>query len=451
MQDLAMFWGCTIPARFPFIEKATRLMLDDLGIEPTELAGHTCCPEGGLVKDRDPAAFTAVAGRNLAIVERAGCDVLTPCNGCYATFRETAAHLRRDRAARDGLNGLLDGEDLEYRGGLRILHLAQWLADTLGPDLVARRAIVRLRGLRIAVHYGCHLLRPQPAVRWDDPLRPRKVEDLVGALGATIVDYETKLQCCGGALDRIGERQACLSMAERKLRDLQDHDVDALVVVCPSCFQQFDLNQAALQRSGAEVHVPVLYLSELLALAFGHTPEEIGLGMHRVDTSPFLEKWERLRGGRERVAAAFDLPLVDVCADCAACRDDCPVAAVDDSFRPTDLVARLAAGDLDGAVADPQIWKCVGCHTCRELCHSGIGLEHALGTLKRLAAAGGLVPGSAAIAYDGLVEKGVLGAPKERARTKLGLGPLPATDAEAVRRLLDLLDHASSDLVEVRR
>jgi len=438
-----MFWGCTIPARFPFIEKATRLVLGDLGVKPRELPGHTCCPEGGLVKDRDHEVFTAVAGRNLAIVETAGLDVLTPCSGCYATFRETAATLRRDRTARDRLDELLADEELEYRGRLQIVHLAQWLADTLGPDLIARRANVRLRGLRLGVHYGCHLLRPQPAVRWDDPLRPRKVEDLVSALGATVVDYPTKLECCGGALDRIGERDACLSLAERKLRDVQDHDVDALVVVCPSCFQQFDLNQAALKRAGADVHVPALYLSELLALAFGHSPEEIGIGMHRVDASPFLEKWETLRTGREHVAGEFDLPLIDVCADCAACRDDCPVAAVDESFRPTEVVERLAAGDLDGAVADPQIWKCVGCHTCRELCHSGIGLEHALGTLKRLAAADGHVPDAAAAAYDGFLETGVLGTPKERARTRLGLEPLPASDTEAVGRLLDRLGDGS--------
>ena len=75
--------------------------------------------------------------------------------------------------------------------------------------------------MRVAVHYGCHLLRPQPAVRWDDPLQPTKVEALVAALGARVVDYPTKMQCCGGALDRVGEREASLAFARRKLHDLR--------------------------------------------------------------------------------------------------------------------------------------------------------------------------------------------------------------------------------------
>ena len=78
--------------------------------------------------------------------------------------------------------------------------------------------------------------------------------------------------------------------------------MDALVVVCPSCFQQFDLNQAALKRAGEDLHVPVLYLAELMALAGGHAPDEIGLGMHRVDVQPFLDAWNARLDYRERLA-----------------------------------------------------------------------------------------------------------------------------------------------------
>jgi len=76
MKEFAVFWGCTIPARFPFIEKSTRVMFDDLGARIHELAGHTCCPEGTLVKANDPGAFYTAAARNLALVEKAGLDVV---------------------------------------------------------------------------------------------------------------------------------------------------------------------------------------------------------------------------------------------------------------------------------------------------------------------------------------------------------------------------------------
>jgi len=438
MQEFAVFWGCTIPARFPFIEKATRVVLDDLGVRVRELEGHTCCPEGTLVKANAPHTFYTAAARNLALVERAGLDVVTPCNGCYSTFREAQSHLATHRPQKDEINQLLDGEDLEYRGDLRVWHLAEWLADDVGTGLVASRTVRSLGGLRVAVHYGCHLLRPQPAVRWDDPMAPTKVEKLVAAMGATVVDYPTKMQCCGGALDRVGERPSALEFARRKLVDLQEHQVDALVVVCPSCFQQFDLNQAALKRAGEDLHVPVLYLAELMALAGGHEPDEIGLGMHRVDVQPFLDAWSARLEYREQLAASFDVSLLDKCDGCRACADDCPVCKVDESFVPNELIGSLLREGYDTVVADPQVWKCLECYTCQELCPSDIGMAETFRKLKELAKESGAAPDSVTAAYRAFLETGTLGAPKESARAKLGLAPLPASGGDAVARLLGL-------------
>ena len=145
--------------------------------------------------------------------------------------------------------------------------------------------------MKIAVHYGCHLLRPSPAVRWDSPTAPTKFEQVVRALGATVVDYETKMDCCGNALDRVGERaDVPRHAARRKLADVAEQGADALVVSCPSCFLQFDLNQATLLReSAAARRLPVFYITELIALALGMDPAELGLDMHRVGVDSFLE------------------------------------------------------------------------------------------------------------------------------------------------------------------
>ncbi|MFA5844348.1 MAG: heterodisulfide reductase-related iron-sulfur binding cluster [Coriobacteriia bacterium] len=436
MKGLAVFWGCTIPARFPFIEKATRLVFDDLGAVPVELEGHTCCPEGILVKANDEDVYYLTAARNLALVERAGLDVVTPCNGCYSTFKETASHLAVDWRARDAVNERLAQEGLRYEGESSIEHFAEWLSEDIGAGVLASRVKRSLWGMRVAVHYGCHLLRPQPAVRWDDPLQPTKVESLVAALGAHVVDYPTKMTCCGGALDRVGEREGSLAFARRKLTDVQREGADALVVVCPSCFQQFDLNQAALQRAQEDVHVPVFYLSELIALAMGHEPEEIGLDMHRVSVEPFLDAWASRRADRERLAEHFDVSLLAKCEACRACKDDCPVCQVDPTFQPTDIVARLVQGELDEVLADGQLWKCLECYTCQELCHSRIGMAEIFRKLKELATAAGTGPESVTAAYRAFTETGTLGKPKESARKKLGLDPLPDGGGEALARLL---------------
>ncbi|MBN1193108.1 MAG: 4Fe-4S dicluster domain-containing protein [Coriobacteriia bacterium] len=436
MREFAVFWGCTIPARFPFIEKSTRVVFDDLGATVHELAGHTCCPEGTLVKANDEDAFYTAAARNLAIVEKAGLGVVTPCNGCYSTFKEAASHLASDWRGRGRINGRLAAEDLFYSGDLEIMHFAEWLADTVGAGSLGARVTKPLWGMRVAVHYGCHLLRPQPAVRWDDPLNPTKVEELVSALGAQVVDYTTKMQCCGGALDRVGEREGSLAFARHKLHDVQEEGADALVVVCPSCFQQFDLNQAALQRANEDVHVPVFYLSELIALAMGHSPDEIGLDGHRVPTDSFISKWEARAGDRKRLAEHFDVSLLVKCDSCQACKDDCPVCKIDPTFQPNDIIAALLAGRLDEVLAEGQLWKCLECYTCQEMCHSRIGMAGVFRQLKELAMERGAGPESVAVAYGEFLKTGALGKPRESARKKLGLGPLPEGGGDAVARLL---------------
>ena len=159
-----------------------------------------------------------------------------------------------------------------------------------------------------------------------------------------VVDYPTKMQCCGGALDRVGERESSLAFCRRKLHDLQNHEVDALVVVCPSCFQQFDLNQAALQRANENINVPVLYLSELIAPRLrprargarpGHAPRQ----------RPAVPR--QVGGARRRqgaLALDFDVALLNKCDSCRACKDDCPVCKVDPTFQPNDIIAELVGG-----------------------------------------------------------------------------------------------------------
>ncbi len=436
MKEFAVFWGCTIPARFPFIEKSVRIVFDDLGAQIHELPGHTCCPEGTLVKANDPDSFFTAAARNLAIVEKAGLDVVTPCNGCYSTFKECQSHLTTYWRERDRINGRLATEELHYEGSLHVVHFAEWLAEHMGPGLIGSKATKPFWGMNIAVHYGCHLLRPQPAVKWDDPLHPTKVEAIVAALGARVVDYPTKMQCCGGYLDRVGEREGSLAFNRRKLYDLQNHGVDALITVCPSCFQQFDLNQAALQRANEPINVPVLYLSELIALAYGHAPEELGLDMHRVSVQPFLDKWAARTQDKERLSQDFDVALLNKCASCRACKDDCPVCKIDPTFDPCDMIGRLVNGEIDEVLDDPNVWKCLECYTCLEMCHSDIGMAETFRKLKELAIERGSRPDSVPQSYEMFMTTGTLGKPKEGARKKLGLGPLPPSGGDAVKKLM---------------
>ena len=152
MKEFAVFWGCTIPARFPFIEKATRVMFDDLGARIHELEGHTCCPEGTLVKANDPDAFYTAAARNLALIEREGLDLVTPCNGCYSTFKECESHLKTHWREKDVINERLAKEGLHYDDSVNVVHFAEWLADSMGSALIAEAERLSPGGLDLDVN-----------------------------------------------------------------------------------------------------------------------------------------------------------------------------------------------------------------------------------------------------------------------------------------------------------
>ena len=426
MSAYAAFWGCTIPARLPFIEKAARLVFEDLGTEIRDLGGFTCCPEGTLAKANSVDAFYLAAARNLALVEQEGLDVITPCNGCYSTFKETQSHLTTDWHARDWVNERLATAGLKYRGALNVYHFAEYIADVVGIGAAAAHATRPLAGMRIAVHYGCHIVRPQPAIKWDDPLNPTKIEQLLTALGAKVVEYPSKMLCCGSALDRVGSRDSSLAFARRKLNEMVLHQVDALVVPCPSCFLQFDLNQAAMARQQERFNMPVFHLAEILALTFGHSPEEFGMRGHKVCTDAFMAKWEAAADYRTHISQYYDVALLNKCDGCRACKDDCPVAKIDPTFRPNDLIAAIVAGDLDAVVAGGEAFKCVECYSCQELCHSRIGMADTMRVLKNLAMERGTGPQSVGDSYRVIVDDGLLGTPRENARKKLGLEPLPA-------------------------
>ena len=426
MRRMSIFWGCTIPARFPFIEKATRLALHELGVEPVDVAGFTCCPETTLVKAADEDAYYATAARNLAVAERQGLPLLTPCNGCYSTFKSVLSDLKVDWRRRQAINRRLAGSGLIFNGDVDVWHLVEWLSEDLGPAALSKRVVKPLWGMRIAVHHGCHLLRPTPAVRWDSPTAPTKFEQLVRALGGTVVDYETKMDCCGNALDRVGERRVSLDMCAHKLSDMRDQEADALVVSCPSCFLQFDLNQATLLRESSAAGLPVLYITELIALALDLAPDDLGLSMHRVSVAPFLEKWSKKLAQRAALIRTFDLNELRMCADCRACDSDCPVAQTTEEFVPSAIISQLLAGDLETVLERADVWHCLDCLTCYERCHSRLGMADVFQRLKRLAQEQGKVPAAARANYETFASTGMLGAPRQAARDKLGLPGLPA-------------------------
>jgi CoB--CoM heterodisulfide reductase subunit B len=433
----AVFWGCQIPARLPFMEKSTRLALDALGIKHTDLEGFTCCPEKTLVKNYRQSHWVLAAARNLAVAEKEGLDILTPCNGCSGTLKTVAAMLKNDAELRSIVSEALSQVGMEYKGSARVKHLLEVLHDEAGPGKIKSAVVKPFSGMRIAVHPGCHMNRPSPAAGFDDPLHPVKFDALVEALGAECVDYHTKMMCCGGALNHAGEAEDSMALTRKKLLELQGLGADAITLFCPACFIQYDQKQYMAQRRGDRLHIPVLTYPELLGLAAGVEPAGLGLAGHRVDLAGFFRAWDDRLINYSEVKKHLDLASVKRCYQCGACVSDCPTAEITDEFGPNELIGQLLDGKIEELVNSKAIWYCVECHTCYEMCPEKFGMEKVFSALKHLSLERGAMPPSVKGGIDVFLKSGRLGEPDERARKKLGLKPLPPGGGEELARLLE--------------
>lgn len=291
MSNYSFFWGCTIPARFPFMEKSTRMVLNKLGIEYRDLDGFTCCPEKSLVKNMDSRLWKATAARNLAVSERAECDIMTLCTGCFSVLKSTQRNLATYPHVREDVNDMLESVNLRYDSKIDVKHFIGVLHDDVGLPKLRNLVVKPLKGLKIAVHGGCHLVRPSGGVQFDHPITPRKYDDVIEVLGAESVQHNTKMDCCGGIMDRVDQHKNALKLIRPKLTELRSIEADAITVVCPECFKAFDNNQFFLQReTGEQYNIPVITLPELMGLSMGFDPEEMGMFEHKIDPAPFIKK-----------------------------------------------------------------------------------------------------------------------------------------------------------------
>jgi len=285
--EYTLFLGCMIPLRYPQIEAAARKALPGVGIKVFDIEGFSCCPEPWSVKGAGLSEWLAIAMRNLAVGEKAGRDMLVLCNGCYATLTEAAHIASNGGEAKEEAAKRLKSLKLSYAGKSHARHVAGVLSD-MGPEKVASSVKKPLAGLKVAVHHGCHLLRPAEIMGFDDPFEPARLEALVEALGAEVVRYEGYTDCCGKATQ---DAEASLTMASDKIEAMRAAGADCLVTVCPACFEQFDLGQVEIKRKlGKDHKLPTFHYLQLLALAQGFDASELGFARHHVDVSGALAK-----------------------------------------------------------------------------------------------------------------------------------------------------------------
>ncbi len=284
MSTYALYPGCLISRRYPGFEAASRFVAEKLGIRLEEREGFTCCPDPVWVRSADQNLWLRMAARNLAVAGNGDTTLVTLCNGCFETLKTASHLLKTDPQKRGQVAPFL--QSLGHEGPVtpEVKHLVQVIHEEIGPEKLREQIRRPLEGLTFATHPGCHLTRPSEVAGFDDPLNPVVLDQLVEALGAQVLDYEGKTRCCGLPVF-ITDRELSLGLAAEKVRAVAE--TDGIVVTCPSCFQQFETVQ---MLDKTLPRVPVFYYFELLALALGAEPTEIGLDQHRIKTDAVIEK-----------------------------------------------------------------------------------------------------------------------------------------------------------------
>jgi len=270
-------------------EMSIREIMPHLDVDLVDLDNASCC--GTPVQSVNMVAAVYLAARNVAIAERMGfADLLAVCNGCHLSLFEAAHFLRYDEKLREQVQRLLKEEDLQYSGKMKIWHTIDFLHDMIGEEAIKKAVTHPLNGLKLAVHYGCHILRPSSIGTVDDPENPRKLDDLIEWLGAKSIPYPEKLDCCGAML-MLSHPDAAFTFTGLKLKAVQELGVDAFVDSCPSCQNMFDVRQkSAAATTGAKLNMPVIYYAQLLGLAMGIPQEKLGLNLNRSPIDEFLQK-----------------------------------------------------------------------------------------------------------------------------------------------------------------
>jgi len=291
----AYFPGCVAQGACRELYDSTQVTAKLLGIELVELKKAACCGSG-TYKEESQLLEDTVNARNIALAEELNLPLLTHCSTCQGVLGRVNDRLQESSPEYlNEINSLLSQEGcLPYRGTSPVKHLLWALVADYGLAELKRRVTRPLLNLKCAAFYGCYLLRAQDHLPYDDPHNPQSMEQVFRALDAEPVLYDGRIQCCGWPLSSYATEQS-FSLAGQHIKAAIVAGADCIVTPCPLCHLQLDSRQPEIEKVlGDPLGLPILHLSQLIALALGADPKRLGLNRHVVSTRSLLAKLDLL-------------------------------------------------------------------------------------------------------------------------------------------------------------
>ena len=286
----AFYPGCVAQGAAPELYSSTIEVCRILGIgldaEPMQSAS---CTGAGVLQEKNLRLGDTLNARNFALAERSGLPLLTICSTCQGVMSQANQRLTSDTEYLSSINEDLAEEGLEYKGTADPKHLLWIIAEDIGIDVLKSKVVRPLTGFKAAPFYGCYLVRPSSALGFEEnPERSDALEQVIEAVGATVVDFPGKTLCCGFPILTINQTNS-MKMVANHTMDARDRGADAMVTPCPLCHLNLDGYQPeAAKQAQQPIDLPIMHLPQMIGLALGIDPAAMRLNKHIVSTRQML-------------------------------------------------------------------------------------------------------------------------------------------------------------------
>ncbi|MHB1663853.1 MAG: CoB--CoM heterodisulfide reductase iron-sulfur subunit B family protein [bacterium] len=277
----AYYPGCALLTIDRAYNNSSKLVSKKMGIELVEIPDYNCCGIGEMKSKGAVSLYLPLRNMVIAKSKLGSKDLVMACSVCYHEFTRSITKVKENKKLLDDVNLILkDADEEEYVPEGEARHILEFLYNEKGPDEVKKNTVKPLKGLKVAPYYGCLYTRPsmytfadkKPGL--DNSERPHFMHDFLESMGAEVVSYGNEVQCCGGR-NVVQDEETSFTLCSQTLSKAKKAGADFLVVICPKCAGALDVNQPKIvEKYGEESELPVVYLTQLMALAFGFSGKD---------------------------------------------------------------------------------------------------------------------------------------------------------------------------------
>jgi len=280
----AYYPGCVSRGGCPELFQSMSKIAGPLGLELVELK-EAACTGAGVLTEKNPELADTLNARTFAMAERLNLPIMTICSTCQGVMSAVNHRLKGDPEYLKRINKHLEPEGLEYKGTTEVKHFLWILVEDYGLEQLKQHVTKPLQRLAVAPFYGCYILRPSWVVGLDQrPERGRYLEMIIDTLGAEDIDYEGKTKCCGFPILTLNEANS-VSMVRAHTVEAKEKGAHCIVTPCPLCHLNLDgFQPAASGMHGSAIRMPILHLPQLIGLAMGMPPNDLGMKRHIIST-----------------------------------------------------------------------------------------------------------------------------------------------------------------------